>query len=413
MNGPKIGFYDTSGNVAIPAEYDFASRFYDGISYYSNGKNIFDCKSGILKKTGEKIEIGDFYWVSDWGFEYADDKNRRLFAMRSNKCASKPNVNGKYGFVDRTGKIIIEPQFDKKPMFSKGMYNVQIGFLNGFVNDVGEYVIPVQYDDSSWFNKHGYAIVSKFGDYDRLLHGIVDKSGRLITPLMFNDIEIISKDRFITRSKNGFMLYDIYGNPVTKNEFGIIQYLYDNLALVDYDLSGQDDYHPTGKIYRDGCGDGRYVYFYEYNDEQIEDHIHGFGIMKKDGTILTPQIFDHIGYYAEGLIIGNIVKFAFDYIDQNGNPVLFDCYDACTNFIDGAAYYVTHDWPNGILTVDRVITPEQPLVDGITTFFINKQGDIIDLDFDEQARFLRQYKKIFKESLYRRKWRFEEFIKTE
>ena len=408
-DGPKTGFFDASGEIVIPAIYDFATRFHDGISFYSNGKNILDCKSGILTKTGEKIEIGDFYWPL--GLE--DDTKDMLYAMRSNKRSGISNVNGKYGFVDKTGKIVLEPQFDKISWFKNGMQRVDIGFLAGFVNKSGEYVIPAQYNQATSFNEYGYAVVSKYGEYGRLLDGIIDKSGNVVAPVIFEDIEIIGKDRFYARYKNGYMLYDIRGNPVAGEEFGKIQFLFDNCAMVDFGFFEKREYNPTGIIFRKSCGDGLYVYFYECGPGCGGEHFHFFGLMKEDGTILTPQIFEVVGCFSDGLVSANAGGITVDYIDHDGIPVIFDCYTTCSNFIDGVAYFVTHDWSDGSLNMNMKKLPDQPLVDGVTTFFINKRGDIVDLNIDEQKEFLRKYIEIRNDMTILWELHFEEYVKTE
>jgi len=412
--GVKIGFYDKSGRIVIPAEFDFASRFYNGISFYSNGNNIYDCKSGILTNTGERIETGDFYW--DTWLEY--DKHDKLFAIRANKRNGIPNANGKYGFVDRNGEIIVSPCFDKVYSFNNGMIVVEMGLLCGYVNDDGDYVIPAEYDNSFDFDEHGLCIVSKYNDNNRVVDGIIDKSGKIIAPLVFEDIEIISKERFYAKAENGCILYDITGKPVKKNVFGELTSIYENHAIVKLHLS-ENKLDSTKKIFRGSCGEGRYLYFYECYPGCAEEHGHGFGLMKEDGTILTPQMFEHIGYYSEGLICGEAR--GYDYFDLEGTPVLFNFHDTCSDFVDGIAYIVTHNWAHGslvyhrgdnkLLRFDKVINGE-PLINNKTTFFMNKHGDIINPDPGQQEEFLRKYFEMRdKRALMRNEWSFEEYVK--
>ena len=414
-DGPKVGFYDKTGNIVIPAEYDFASQFYKGISFYSNGNNIFDCKSGILTTTGERIEIGDFYWVSSLFYEDGE-LNANLFPMRANKRDGKPNANGKYGFVDTTGKIVISPQFDSARWLSYGMAGIDMGFLSGYANDLGEYIIPAQYDRTRGFDEHGYCVVSKYGQHGRLLEGIIDKTGNIIAPVVFDDIEILAPNRFFARSDNGYRLYDINGMPLTNDEYGSLIPINGNYALVDFDLfdnrinSDRGKYNPTGKIFRENCGEGMYVYFYECYPGCAKDHYHDFGIMKEDGTMLTDQMFEHIGIYSSGLIYA-----PYYYIDHDGKPILFNFYDNCTEFVGDIAYIVTHDWAHdkdGFVGLNSRKEPilEKPLTNNITKFFMNKQGDIIDLDLEAQNEFLQKYRDARKKFRETRKWPFEEYI---
>ena len=93
--------------------------------------------------------------------------------------------------------------------------------------------------------------------------------------------------------------------------------------------------------------------------------------MKQDGTILTPQIFQHIGEYYNGFIPGNAVSTVYDYIDLDGKIVLYNFHDTCSDFFNGVAYIVTHNWLGGGLDYHKIITPDDPLVENITKFFMN------------------------------------------
>ena len=46
--------------------------------------------------------------------------------------------NGKYGFIDSTGKTVIAPQFDSAGLFSEGLARVQIGDKWGFIDKTGK-----------------------------------------------------------------------------------------------------------------------------------------------------------------------------------------------------------------------------------------------------------------------------------
>ena len=47
--------------------------------------------------------------------------------------------NGKWGFIDKTGKIIINPQFDEVDFFSEGLCAVKIGNKWGYIDKKGKY----------------------------------------------------------------------------------------------------------------------------------------------------------------------------------------------------------------------------------------------------------------------------------
>ena len=53
---------------------------------------------------------------------------------------------GKQGFIDRTGKIVIEARFDEARVFSEGLAAVRVGDKWGYVDPSGRMVIEPQFD---------------------------------------------------------------------------------------------------------------------------------------------------------------------------------------------------------------------------------------------------------------------------
>lgn len=57
--------------------------------------------------------------------------------------------NGKMGYIDKTGKIVIEPKYDAAYPFIDGRAAVQIEFKAGFIDRTGRETIPMIYEPSS------------------------------------------------------------------------------------------------------------------------------------------------------------------------------------------------------------------------------------------------------------------------
>jgi hypothetical protein len=72
--------------------------------------------------------------------------------------------NGKYGYIDKTGKIVINPQFDCAENFSEGLAVVCIGRERGFIATSGKRINNDQFDSAHSFSE-GLAAVRpvKFG----------------------------------------------------------------------------------------------------------------------------------------------------------------------------------------------------------------------------------------------------------
>ena len=49
-------------------------------------------------------------------------------------------VENKWGYIDRTGKMVISPQFDDADSFEGGLAKVKIGDEFGYIDKTGKYV---------------------------------------------------------------------------------------------------------------------------------------------------------------------------------------------------------------------------------------------------------------------------------
>ena len=82
--------------------------------------------------------------------------------------------NGKWGYINKNGEFIIEPQFDNADNFSEGYACVELDGKWGYINNKGKFVIKPQFDKGYCFSE-GLAAV-KIGDN----WGYIDKTGKYI-----------------------------------------------------------------------------------------------------------------------------------------------------------------------------------------------------------------------------------------
>ncbi|MBS1989811.1 MAG: WG repeat-containing protein [Cyanobacteria bacterium SZAS LIN-3] len=79
--------------------------------------------------------------------------------------------NGKWGYIDRSGNIVVEARFDMARPFADGLAPVMIGDKWGYINKLGKITIEPQFDYCIEFSE-GLAAASKNG-----LVGYINKTG--------------------------------------------------------------------------------------------------------------------------------------------------------------------------------------------------------------------------------------------
>ncbi len=93
--------------------------------------------------------------------------------------------NGKAGFKDQRGKIIIAPKYTGAEEFSEGLVCVSLNDVWGFIDETGKVVIPFKYNagygTGSTFSQ-GLASVNLNDKY-----GYIDQTGNTVIPFEYNE----------------------------------------------------------------------------------------------------------------------------------------------------------------------------------------------------------------------------------
>jgi WG containing repeat len=84
-----------------------------------------------------------------------------------------------FGFIDRTGKVVIPPRFDRVNEFQEGLAVVWIGSQAGYIDVTGNLVIQPQYSTATDFEQ-GRALVSRDGKYS-----VIDSKGAVVAVIPY------------------------------------------------------------------------------------------------------------------------------------------------------------------------------------------------------------------------------------
>lgn len=174
----KFGFIDQSGEIAIAAKYDYASGFPEGLAFVKSGNETM-----FINKNGEVvIRLGEgntqrfseglaAYKHKDKVYESGkvvigplDGRNAYNFhegMARYNKTGKTVIIPSRYeiasyfyegmaaifdkecwvyGYINKSGKIIIKPQFDKVTRFSEELACVRIHGFWRHIDKNGQFI---------------------------------------------------------------------------------------------------------------------------------------------------------------------------------------------------------------------------------------------------------------------------------
>ncbi|WP_248930078.1 WG repeat-containing protein [Paenibacillus hamazuiensis] len=94
-------------------------------------------------------------------------------------------MDSKYGYIDATGKIAIEPQFDGANDFSEGLAAVAVEDSWGYIDTSGKMAIQPQYTTASEFSE-GRAKVSQVDRNGNTIVGFINKDGSTAVKLQYD-----------------------------------------------------------------------------------------------------------------------------------------------------------------------------------------------------------------------------------
>ncbi|WP_434415808.1 WG repeat-containing protein [Nannocystis pusilla] len=181
MGVPAWGYIDRAGQVVVPAGFDYAGEFCEGLACVQQDDLFgFVDVSGAWAIEPRFTDAGDFHEdlaaVGDSGqYGYCDKSGtaavdfRFLRAGNFAEGLAPVGVGAKTGFIDREGRMVIEPRFDLAQSFSEGLAAVRVDHKWGFIDRAGRIVIEPIYEGAGPFGD-GVACVRKFADPRPVIH---------------------------------------------------------------------------------------------------------------------------------------------------------------------------------------------------------------------------------------------------
>lgn len=293
-------------------------------------------------------------------------------------------VNSRWGYMDRSGKTVIEPRFDWADDFSEGLAAVKVGELWGFIDTNGKLVIEARYSSVYQFSE-GLARV-QIGGYGKPW-GFIDHTGvMVIEPRLadtigggelensFHDglarIEVNSLHGFIDKKGNtsiaprfryaypfseglaaasegldkkwGYI--DKYGNWAIPPKFDQASVFFDGLAPVELngacgyvDRTGALKISPRFKMNRD---DDCAVSWGSFEDglSRWKDR-DKYGYINKAGEFVIKPQFHLTFNFSEGLAFVEI-NGKYGFVDTSGRMAI------------APQFYSAKDFNNGLAKVD-------------------------------------------------------------
>ena len=319
-----------------------------------------------------------FVSKSDLGYNRVEYKGDGLFGFES---------KDKFGYMDKTGKIIIQPDYSYShnassiPNFMNGYAVIKQNGMTGLINKKGEVVIPFIYETlrilssiNNYFiatkkegGKTTYGLITAQNktavpfEYEELvidsnlvgvkkngLWGLVDLSGKQILNTEYNSLTPNSKYRVLKAEKGAQYGYiDLTGKWLfekSKNVFtlyscklGMIQYKVNN-KYGYLDLKGNEviisKYESTTDFENTGLAKVS-----QYKSGATYNTVYGF--IDRNGKEIIPVKYELMGVFSNGLVWAKDPETnRYGFMDKTGSWVLKPVYLSANGFDESGGAWV-------------------------------------------------------------------------
>jgi hypothetical protein len=208
----QYGYVDHNGDYVIEPKYPRAFSFSESLARIWT-TNTAEGNTGFIDRTGEYVippemgasesnaRNGDFHeglactgwrrFVDVTGITVIDisliDDSLIQSRRFSEGLAAVNKVDGIWGYIDTSGTMVIEPQYDDARIFSEGLAPVEIDGRWGYIDIHGNMVIDLQFEDAGIFSE-GLAAVMVGEKW-----GYIDKNGNMVIEPQYEDAGYFSE----------------------------------------------------------------------------------------------------------------------------------------------------------------------------------------------------------------------------
>lgn len=237
----KVGYISEDGKYVIPAKYKSGTPFQEGLAFVVSDGGYPTCidKSGETKFQLKQAKYA--FWFSEGLAMFQTSDEKFGFVDESGKVIINPQFeyarpfhegyaaicqNKKWGFIDKSGKIVINPQFEGVMDFRKGKAAFYNGKQCGFIDTKGSYAINPQFDYTMSFSE-GIASV-----YSGKLFGYVGEDGKIIINPQFEEAMSFKSNLALIKQNDKYGYINKEGKIEINPQFDEATMFYGDIACV-------------------------------------------------------------------------------------------------------------------------------------------------------------------------------------
>lgn len=293
LNG-QFGYMDRTGKIVVTPQFHSAWDFHEGMARVDSATD----GHGIMDAAGKVTFLRQFSWIGD----FSDGLAQAVLA----------DASAKTGYIDHTGTLVIPATWefygypmsdlmmppwwrrDKNSDFSEGLAAVRADNRKlGYIDKTGKIAIPPQFLYARPFSE-GLAAVAN----DQFAFGYIDAHGKIVIPLMYQNVYPGNFSEGVARVKatGEITFVDHKNNPqvlIQNNFYFADGDFHDGMAKISENNTAQGFIDHGGHI----VVEPHYRYAGEFSEglAAVVDKDGTAGYMDASGKIVTPLPQDTLG----------------------------------------------------------------------------------------------------------------------
>jgi WG containing repeat len=343
----KWGYINNQGKIVIEPQFDAARDFHDGLAlvskYDKSGNknpvtNQSDDKDGYIDETGKFVIEPQFVSQRNSGEHSHDDFSEGLAIVQVDwsldNSTSLAMWKRNYACIDKTGKVVfkLDPKYHVVSNFSDGrlLFKDESTKNHGYLDKTGKVVIEPVFITAFPFSE-GLAAVSNFNKKStdsskNIYYGFIDPDGKTIIDLQFKWAGSFSEGlALVTEDGEYFGYIDKTDKMVIKPQFKAAGDFHEGLAVLPQIAS----YQFTDKDGKVIPGDnGTILTNFSEGAALIADDKKKLQIIDKSGKIVAPaeltvtlEQVDSVSDFKGGLLRIKTKDYSWYYLNMDGKVV--------------------------------------------------------------------------------------------
>ena len=267
---------------------------------------------------------------------------------------------GKWGYVDRAGRVVVSPRFDEAERFSEGLAPVRTGKQPGYADETGKVVLV------PGFAPAGGTLHRRFSGGRAVVRsgarlGFIDRTGRLAVPARWLTAEDFSEGRALVCDEQGCGFVDPEGRyAFVQDAMGGTSYRNGIASII---LAMGMSHRRTAFLdYSGSVIPGQYEGNGSYSEGLAPVRFRGtWGYVDRAGKPLIQNLFQEAGDFSEGLAAVTLDAGRCGYVDRSGKLAIPARFASCRPFSGGLA----------------LVDLSEQATDGERVAFVDRDGRIV------------------------------------